>query len=155
MDRAIESKANDENPPVNNKSVKWKRSESESRLCFKPDFVWGATVPPSTLNLLEPDHEFFNKAKYYLAFSTCTLSAPSRSWSSAERLETPPEVWGSLWNARTGRLFPWTTLETWKDGFAGQQWKHKNMEEHLSVNMPDCAGPCANSSTDIKGNLRG
>ena len=82
MNRAIETKADNEDPPIHNKSGSRNiNTEGPRYEGNQPDFIWSATVTPPTLNLLEPDQGICNTRKLSLPRKeTFRLTLWSQLW---------------------------------------------------------------------------
>ena len=102
MNRAIETKADHEDPPIHNKpgSRDINTKGPRPKICdYQPDFIWSATVTPPTLNLLEPDQGKCNTRK---------LSLPRKETFSPvlEISFGPPDAdFGSIWSSHIARNF--------------------------------------------------
>ena len=124
MNRAIETKADHEDPPIHNKpgSRNINTKGPRPKICeYQPDFIWSATVTPPTLNLLEPDQGKCNTRK---------LSLPRKE---TFRLT----FWSQLWECRlisTLRMSPADRLLLAGHGAAGHVEKpHRRLRVHREM----------------------
>ena len=126
MNRAIETKADHEDPPIHNKpgSRHINTKGPRPKICdYQPDFIWSATVTPPTLNLLEPDQGKRNTRK---------LSLPRKETFRST-------LWSQLWECHlisTLRMSPADRLLLAGHGAAGhvekphrRLWVHCEMQE--------------------------
>ena len=122
MNRAIETKADHEDPPIHNESGSRNISTKGPRCVdYQPNFIWSATVTPPTLNLLEPDQGKFNTRK---------LSLPRKEIFRST-------LWSQLWECHlisTLRMSPADRLLLAGHGAAGHVEKpHRRLRVHSEM----------------------